>query len=351
MNNLSFTKKSLSILSCLIFLNLGCEDVASVSILEDTDSFIQETSFNNKIDVLWVIDNSGSMANLQANVASNFEAFINQFELKNYDFQIAVTTTEAWRESNGNIYCAQSNNISRFRDDSGFSILTADTPDLSNAFLTNISQGTSGCGDERAFESMKLSLENEDNIAMGFPRADAFLAVIIVSDEDDFSHDGGEFLGQNYSDPALIDPLVYVNFLDQLTNSNPIQKTYNVSSISILDEACRLENTPYGLISHRYSALVDQADGVKASVCAPDFSENLELIQSKIISLSTQFFLTRLPHPESIEVIVDGSVMAESEINGWSYNELSNSILFYGDSVPSQGAVIEINFDPITLQN
>jgi hypothetical protein len=348
---------SVSIKILLVFsllFQVACEEVATVSILEETDVFEQNTSsFDNKIDILWVVDNSGSMANLQANVAANFESFISQFAGKNYDFQMAVTTTDAWLESKGNNYqnCGQTTGISAYRANSGYAILTPNTPNLADAFIDNISQGVEGCGDERAFSSMIEALGNPDNIQLGFPRADAFLAVIIVSDEDDFSHDDGEPLFNDHNDPRIHDVSLYDEALQIITGSNSSRRTYNVSSIAIFDQACVEENDPWGVLATRYESLVDTTDGVKASVCANDFSSNLEEIQQKIVVLSTQFFLSREPIEESIVVMVDSEEIQNDPNNGWTYNKDANSIMFHGEAVPNQGADIEITFDPVALKN
>ncbi len=49
-----------------------------------------------KVDILWVVDSSGSMAPKQARLAANFNGFINQLVTANppIDFHIAVTTTD-----------------------------------------------------------------------------------------------------------------------------------------------------------------------------------------------------------------------------------------------------------------
>ena len=330
----------------------ACEDIPTVSILDETDEFEQSSSnFENKIDILWVVDNSGSMANLQANVASNFSSFITRFKEKSFDFQMAVTTTEAWREHKGNQYCAQQNNISRYRSNSGVSILTSNTPDLEDAFLSNITQGTSGCGDERALSSMIAALTNTDNSNLDFPRDGAYLAVIVVSDEDDFSHDGGDYLWNDYDYEGLTPVQDFVDAMDVITGSSSARRLYNVSTIGIFDDQCRDDNTPDGQIAVRVGELSDLTDGIKASVCADNFAENLEIIGEKIVILSSQFYLSREPVIESIQVIVDGTTVAQSSEDGWQYIAESNSIQFYGNAIPVQGANIQINFDPVALKN
>ena len=91
----------------------------------------------------------------QQNVANNFTAFISDFVTKGYDFQIAVTTTDA--------YLATFNSdpsLAEFRDGvsgspTGHKIITPNTPDLINTFMEIFYRGTSGYGDERGMQSLK----------------------------------------------------------------------------------------------------------------------------------------------------------------------------------------------------
>jgi hypothetical protein len=46
-----------------------------------------------EVDILWVIDNSGSMCDAQESLRSNFDAFIDEIANRNIDFHIGVTTT------------------------------------------------------------------------------------------------------------------------------------------------------------------------------------------------------------------------------------------------------------------
>ena len=45
------------------------------------------------VDILWVIDNSGSMCEEQRDLAANFDRFLTAFANENIDFQMGVTTT------------------------------------------------------------------------------------------------------------------------------------------------------------------------------------------------------------------------------------------------------------------
>ena len=61
------------------------------------ESFTQETNISIQkpsVDMLFVIDNSGSMQQEQKALADNFSTFIDNFLEKNIDFKIGIITTD-----------------------------------------------------------------------------------------------------------------------------------------------------------------------------------------------------------------------------------------------------------------
>jgi len=347
------TRKVLCFINAALVAGLlsSCgEEKPTFSLLPDSNLFKQgEGTINNKLDILWVIDNSGSMAPYQANIAANLNAFLGNFVTKGYDFKIAVTTTEAWLAPYGNA------NIAKFRDGTnatshtGFFVVDPLTANLINVLDVNLTQGTSGSGDERAFSSFKEALNS--NLNAGFLRNDSFLAIIIVSDEDDFSHPSQAYIGHDYNEPTLETVNSYVSYLDTLTNTTGGNRRYSVSAMADIDAACQAAKASTGsIIGQRYIDLVDATNGIKGSLCSTDFSNELNQIQNKIAELSTQFFLTREPIPTSIVIHVNGVLIPEDDINGWSYQADINAIRFHGTDIPPQGASISVNFDPVTIK-
>lgn len=341
---------------------LGCERSAdSFSIMSDDQGFKQSASFTpRKIDILWVIDNSGSMETSQTNLTNNFQSFISRFSQLNYDFQMGVISTASYFG-----YHYNDNNRSRLRDGangnfSGIRIITPQTPNLGQVFVTNATQGTNGSGDERAFSSFEHALSNPLNA--GFVRPGAFLQVIIVSDEDDFSHydwqngvnsynfiDCASNCGSNYVNNATWFPISrFTNFLDGVTGSTASQRNYSVSAIAILDDACRIDlnNSFQGRkVGKRYMALANATGGTLGSLCG-DFGDILRNISDKTLELSAVFQLSREPHPESIVVTVDGNVIPQDSTNGWSYDAATLTVRFHGTAIPGSGADVRISFDP-----
>jgi hypothetical protein len=327
----------------LILVGCGKSD-PSYSLLSGQNVFNQvTTTLNNKIDILWVVDNSGSMAPTQANLANNFNSFIQSFTQKGYDFHIGVTVTDAFRATTTN-----TPSLARLRDGLGSNhsrvfVIDSATPNINSAFITNVSQGISGNGDERAFQSFREALSSPLNA--DFRRPDAYLAIIIVSDEDDFSASQAASIGENYTHSKIHPISTYVSYLDGLVGA---PSKYSVSAIAVWDNACLAQSHSAAQIGIRYGQLVDATGGIKGSVCS-QFASTLDALQNHLAELSTQFVLNRVPIVQSINVIVDGITVQEGAANGWTYDAALNSIFFHGSAIPAQGSAIVVNFDPVTV--
>lgn len=355
-------------LSVLYLAGCGSEG-SSFSLLSDSDTFSQSPgTVNDKIDILWVIDSSGSMDSSQQNLASNFNSFISDFQSKNLDFKMAVTGTDAYRK----LYSG-GNPCSQFRDGpikinygynpvhcetygthSGVRVITPAVTNYASVFINSVIQGVQGHGDERPLQSLQVAFDDAQNA--GFLRNDSFLSVIILTDEDDFSHNGSSNIqGVSYSDSRLIPVTDYVNYLDTLTGTSGASRRYNVNSIAIYDQACLDSlNSQYGgrMIGQRVGELADATGGLKTSLCG-NFANDLASIAENILSLATQFHLSRIPKVETIVVKVNGSVVPNKDNNpgpqtgGWEYVSDTNSIKFTGDYIPAAGSSISVTFDPV----
>jgi len=341
----------------------SCANPASFGIEADAQAFQQNPAkVNNQIDILWVVDNSGSMSPFQKNLVDNFSNFIADFQQKSFDFQIAVTTSDSYLATPR---YRNEPDLARFRDGlesnvTGIPVITSSTPNLLDVFVKNATVGSKGSGDERAFQSLFAALKSPLN--SGFLRSGSFLAIVILSDEDDFTDfsrpeasysqpDG--IKDHDYKNPGLAPVNEVVQQLDALTGSTAADRRYNVSAITITSEACRAEHAKTfagALIGQRYIDLAQKTNGELGSICDASFARSLDFIQRRIVELSTQFKLNRKPNPDSIRVVINGTLVPRDPLNGWSYNADTNSILFHGTGVPPAGTDIRIAFDPIELK-
>lgn len=320
------------------------------SMLSTSAQYEQASTFvPRKLDVLFVVDNSGSMRSSQTALANNFPSFINFFKTKGYDFKIAVTTSDAfYGDQFVNVSCSLCKaEQTRFRSGTNpkIYVVEEDTPNLESVFACNVDVGIGGSGDERAFSSFKAALNSTLNA--GFHRSDAYLSIVIVSDEEDFSHDDIN-MNESYSQPTLHTVASYKTYLENYTQG-VAGEDFSVSTISILDTACKNTLGSGRKIGTRYMQLADATSGTKNSLCN-NFDAILNNISNTIASqIVATFKLSRTPVEPSIRVLVDGILIPQDSTNGWTFDMAENSVSIHGTYAPQSGAVVTINFDPASV--
>lgn len=349
----SFYSPRFVIAACVLALLTSCDKSAdSFSLASEEKVFEVTAQYKPRpIDILWVIDNSGSMSTSQTNLSENFSAFISKFASKGYDFQMAVTTTDAYYSDFG-----YSTNYSRLRDGisptrSNVYIMKPDTPQLEEVFKKNIRMGTAGSGDERALSSFKATLLNTWQWNVAFRRSDAFLAIIIVTDEEDFSQTSVN-ANESYSNPNLIPVQSYKTWLDSFTGQvEGGQKMYSVNSINIKDAACRTQLIGGGFterkIAQRVMDLVALTGGTSESLCS-DFADTLDLISENVVVNSTSFVLEREAIPSSIVIKVDGVSLVKD--TDFFYDSATRTVTFSNQSAPGVGSSVYVYYDPVTIK-
>ena len=169
--------------------------------------------------------------------------------------------------------------------------------------------------------------------------------MIIVSDEEDFSHDDLT-MNESYSQPTLHTVSTYKNFLQTFTGGQATTD-FSVSTISIIDEPCRASLGGVAKIATRYMELATTTGGTKNSLCS-SFATVLDNISTSIAAQTkAEFQLNKKPILDSVRVVIDGILVPQSAINGWSYDSTSNRIKINGSTFqPNSGSSITINFDP-----
>lgn len=160
-------------------------------------------------DILFVIDDSGSMAEEQEKVAAQLEGFVSALAsgpVEN-DFRVGVVTTaitanvglcgndqagEIWDypDASGRLQPA----TLRGEDEPGPTILSHDDPDLLERFAALVRRGTGGSGQEMGLEAMRRALSGQLGEQQAFLRPGARLLVVVVTDEDDCSDPDGTAL-------------------------------------------------------------------------------------------------------------------------------------------------------------
>ncbi len=153
-----------------------------------------------RVDILFVIDNSGSMRDEQSNLANSVPSFISeiQTQLAGADsYHIGVISTDEYEYNDG---CTDEGAlvIATGGDDSsegvcgpyadGYTYMT-ENDDLDVAFTCAALIGTDGDSDERPMQTMQAALSPDMNGSggcnEGFLRDDALLVIVVIADEED----------------------------------------------------------------------------------------------------------------------------------------------------------------------
>ncbi len=166
-------------------------------------------------DILFVIDNSGSMREEQEKVARELNTFVTGLataEVKN-DFQVGVITTSitqhassgcdgnppflnTYEDEDGVLQLGKNVDGTPVGGEGALRILRWDDPALLEQFATLIGQGTAGSAQEMGLEAVRHALSEEAMSRApdatppgnrGFLRPGARLLVVVVTDEDDCS--------------------------------------------------------------------------------------------------------------------------------------------------------------------
>lgn len=153
-----------------------------------------------KVDLLFVVDNSGSMADEQINLVNSFPSFIDEIQTQLEDtegYHIGIITSDLYLFDQG---CAQEGAmvIATGGTDSSASVCgpyaegnryMTELDNLDVAFSCAAQVGTGGDGNERPMQTMQAALSPMLNAPgacnAGFLRDDALLVIVIITDEED----------------------------------------------------------------------------------------------------------------------------------------------------------------------
>ena len=280
------------------------------------DSWIQ--SDEPQADILFVVDNSGSMSEEQQALANSFADFAAYLTQQNVAWQVGVTTTDV--EPGG----AQGQLVGNPK------IITPATPNAAAKFAANANVGTDGSGTEQGLEGARLALTppNVTGANAGFLRQAAKLFLIFVSDEEDQSPDG------NGGQPAMY----FANAYKNIKGNSPAM----ISASAIAGDVPNGCST--AAAGARYKEVVDDIGGVWSTICTNNFGPALHNIGVEAAELTSTFFLTRAPVVATIVVKVNGVVKPAST---WTYSPGPNSVTFNSSNVPTAGQTITIEYDVV----
>jgi hypothetical protein len=260
-----------------------------------------EVKQSNKVDILIVIDNSGSMQYEQQSMAQRVGSMMNL--VQGLDYRIGITTTDPSNGTFGDGRLVQMKGMptGTFVLDSTVSLTTAQT------VLGNTLQRTeTGSGSEQAIYATYRAVERFLNVQDNGPhkslfRADAGFAVLVISDEDE-------------SGTATKNkPENLLSFIKTTWPGKPFAFHSIITRPG--DSVCKsTQGAAYGNIYKKMSELTGYGTtggALIGDVCATDYAAQLAGIGNSVKEMTTVIELACAPTAGST-VMVD--------LNGAAYN-------------------------------
>jgi len=308
------------------------------------------------VDILWVIDNSGSMREEQQYLGDNFNSFITQLTESNADFQVAITSTDVCHDSLPNDLaqrrCPTTHGTNHHRGDfigvSGAKVLAKGNPNIISMFKEYVDIGISGSGYEHGLTAAYLGIEKSRNgTNESLIRDDSYLAVIVVSDEED---DGiglsqtDSYTHKNYWDLGMTRyKYTADNFIDYL-HSVKSEGQFSISTITgtkneATGQPCSSPHSKPREIGTQYISAADKTGGIVQSICEENWDSALAEIGKDLNAQITKIKLDKPAVSPAIKVWVDGE-----QVSNWTYVEATSSIKFSPDHIPENGAIIFVEY-------
>lgn len=291
-------------------------------------------------DVLWMIDNSCSMScivgchtggSVTDLVTENFSSFMQHFEGSGVDYHIGVITSDMKANAESG----------KLQSGGGLPWIEPNTPNPELVFTAMAvnGTGTDGSDEEHGLGAIYTAIEVlGDANNNGFFRDQADLHTIVLSNEDDQSTE--------------ITPDEFTDWYDALRPTATVAFHSLVCTDANTPE-CTSIGRPGRFGGANYLGVTTAIGGFSHDITDPNWTGVLNALGAQAAGLSSEFFLSDLPAPGTIEVTLTqpngGSttvdeVDIDSEEPGFTYRPDRNSVLFL-QLIPDPGATVSISYE------
>ena len=288
--------------------------------------FAQTVTYNNKVDIVLMVDNSSSMSQYQTKFSDEVPAMIDSLNRLGMDYNFAVVTSDMRTGGSGGMFLGSPK------------VLSKNTANLVNLLKARVLQGQAGSDLERGLQSVQevLSPNYLANDGAGFLRSDALLAIIALSNEDD------------YSSASISSLKTFFDTLKPKFKGTTQAWIMNFIGVPDLASSCSTAlGGGYKEPGLRYIELAQYTGGTIQAICDTSLAYAVDNVRKRIVEVLTDYYLGRRPKIDTIVVKKNGVVVPRSNVNGWDFLPDNNVVRFYGTSVPSVGESITVDFTPM----
>lgn len=263
------------------------------------------------VDVLFVMDGTGSMAAEQARLGGAVAEFVDALDAVQVRYQIGVVSMDP--ADGGALQGAPW-------------ILTPADGEVAARLAENLAVGTDALPPSAGLDAAALALADADGLNIGFRRPDAALQVIFVSDADDGS---GDVLGADAVS-------AFVGVLDaEAARTGHAARASAV--VGDLPGGC-FGSGGTALPGVDYAAVAAATGGQVSSICADDYAAIVTGMADASVEWQRRFPLQATPAAGSVTVTVDGA-----RADGWTVDDAGPALVF--DVAPPPDSWIEVRYD------
>ncbi len=259
---------------------------------------VKEVKGSSSVDMLWVIDNSGSMGDYQTQVMTNANAFMQDFIKQKLNWKMGLVSTD--------------DTDLPYIGFAGTDQLDSTVADPVGLFTHAVDRlGTSGSAVESTFEPILQSIAQDPT----FLRPKTPLAIIMVTDAEEQS-------GIDASD-----------FISRLSNLTAGRNVFAYGVFASQDFSCRSDEGDWDYQGSPYETFIKSAYVGQTYPLCRDFGTSLVNIAHDIVTRvsHTAIYLTNRPDTSTLKVIYGNQELpaGPSEAGGvWVYDYGLNAIVF-----------------------
>ena len=302
-----------------------------------------ESIYNPAVDILFIIDDSGSMRDKQELLAKNAEMFISHFLNVGFiDYHIGVTTSS----HKDRISVAGDGKLNRCRELEGqyrkekyFNYVDKKTHRGEECLAEMMKVGTGGAGDEQflSIPHMVFSGPVFKNYNTDFYRPSAHLAIFVITDA---------------IDQSKVKPENAYKFLVDLKDGAEQKLHYAIGTVTFKMPSCSLDNKTQGP-NKKLKKMVSffGLRGYQFNLCQSDYGEDLAQFATHLVESVLTIPFSSLPDISSIEVYyeyAEGIQTIPNGPQGWSYDADNNTINLSKDiQLEGEEGKFQVKFQPL----
>ena len=317
--------RHLFILTAFLFVSAGSHALPIIRTDKSTGPggyikvFVQPTQ-GSQSDILFVIDDSGSMQSYQSLLATNASVLAQAVAEYGISTHAAILPI--------NLEAFGTNKPGQF-----VANLKNEEPNFASRLSTAMRVGVDGSGTEKLFDAVQMALSEPmlSSKNSGFLRDNVPLSIVFVTDAEDQSQ-------------LTVDQ--FKTFLAALRPADQLS-IYAFMAPSA-DTVCMKDSTEPAV---KLETLVNDLNGQIFKICEPDWHAPMQSIGDKMVKEITRTVkLPTEPVLKTIEVRFGSQKLTGGDLRrGWVYDESANSIVigdqFAFDGQPA-GTELEIKFVP-----